>query len=730
MAVQKRPATVLGTTTKGSATSCKRSRNSTDEYGEVTRLGEGGFGVVLKARHRATGKTVAIKYHSSPDDNTEEGPDEAELRREARLLEACNGNPHVVGFEGSGNLCLVMEYVAAPSLHAFMWDRRHGPPLPEPEARTIMRKLLTGAKAMHARHVVHRDIKPASILVGRDAQLVKLCDLGLGISMSDPPPYTHVGTVPYKAPEMLLRKPDYDALVDAWSLGCVMAEMLAGETLFEDDGGQDHQDDADHVAQLWSIFRVLGMPDDRTWPEFKSLPLHHKVLQFKSLPLTHKALPEGQEHSRLRDIFPEEKLSEQGFQVLQGLLTYNPDKRLTAAKALKLPWFAAAPHSATAAKVEALPLPRKKVPRFMVPLAVLETSSFNSLHNRSDFVGTSVPAGQCTTQGIMDLYGDYLLGSGSYTSQVDTPAGSFRNSSNSTVQAPYMVQPVMRYADGADGMFDAEETNQEQLFVHHSYKRQSDNNISANASNGTNDSMFEDDDCNDDAYGKEQSFPNQFDSNSAGHNCSNISEEGNLTDEELDDVAPKYDIFGDDAPNGVDEVDDLVQDSGNLDNVEHLSQQDIQDFLDAEEAAATARSSSQEVRDHHAPRMGMAFDSDDAAHKFFNDYALLCGFAITKAGNYHAKKQGSTGHTRVTFWCNRSGKPVDEETLEAKRKQKQLKRQEKTGKIIAENSPKTSKRTQTTHVPPATQEIKSSTKSAAALMAFWDEKTNSFMMGL
>jgi hypothetical protein len=242
-----------------------------------------------------------------------------------------------------------------------------------------------------------------------------------------------------------------------------------------------------------------------------------------------------------------------------------------------------------------------------------------------------------------------------------------------------------RYTDGADSMFDLEETNHEQKTLQQANDL-SASTSNANASNCTHDCMFEDDNCNDDAYDKEQTFPNQFDSNSSGHNCSNMTEEGNLPDEELDDVAPKYDLFGDDASNAVDEVDDLVQDSENLDNVEHLSQEDIQSFLDAEEAAATARSSSQEVREHHAPRMGMAFDSDDAAHKFFNDYALLCGFAITKAGNYHGKKQGSTGHTRVIFRCNRSGKPVDEETLEAKRKQKQLKRQEKTGKIVAENS--------------------------------------------
>jgi cell division cycle 2-like protein len=76
--------------------------------------------------------------------------------------------------------------------------------------------------------------------------------------------------------------------------------------------------------------------------------------------------------SRLREILPADKLSEQGFQVLQGLLTCNPQKRLTAAKALKHPWFAAPRHSASAAKVEALPLPTKKTLHFIVPRTVLK----------------------------------------------------------------------------------------------------------------------------------------------------------------------------------------------------------------------------------------------------------------------------------------------------------------------------------------------------------------------
>ncbi|XP_037424113.1 putative cyclin-dependent kinase F-2 [Triticum dicoccoides] len=341
---RKRPAAVLdavhATTAQHqqSPARCKRSRTFigiTDDYEQVNCLGQGGFG---------------------------EGPDVEDLYREARFLEACQGNPYVVGFEGlvrnldTGDVGLAMEYVDASSLE----DRRAGPPLPESMARDFMWKLLTGAEKMHHRHVVHRDIKPANILVGDgdNGELVKLCDLGLAISLSDKPPYSQAGTAPYMAPEMILGKRDYDALVDTWSIGCVFAELLTGKTLFACDGEDEDDDDKIKVDvyQLWSIFRVLGVPDESTWPGFTSLPHTAEAL---------RVLPAGHNHSRLRDLFPEEKLSEEGFQVLQGLLTCNPDKRLTAAAALKHPWFAA-PRSAADAveKVDALSFPKKKTPRF------------------------------------------------------------------------------------------------------------------------------------------------------------------------------------------------------------------------------------------------------------------------------------------------------------------------------------------------------------------------------
>ena len=100
------------------------------------------------------------------------------------------------------------------------------------------------------------------------------------------------GTRSYMAPEMLLGKTDYDATVDMWSLGCVMAELLSGKPLFDGD---------DDAQQLLAIFRVLGVPLFTIWPAYESLPLAGKLV----------TPPHVISRNKLRQHFPEDRLSKE-----------------------------------------------------------------------------------------------------------------------------------------------------------------------------------------------------------------------------------------------------------------------------------------------------------------------------------------------------------------------------------------------------------------------------------
>ena len=311
-----------------------------EHYERLGKIGEGTSGVVYKARDRRTGETVAIKRLRAGA-GIGDAFDET-FRREVRCLEACRGHPCLVELlaahrdpaGGGTGAFLVMEH-AGRSLSEvmrqdYLAERR---PFPEAEARRVMRRLLEGVSAMHSRGLLHRDLKPDNVLLdGRGG--VKICDFGLSRAADNGTggaPYTAgVATLWYRAPELILGSADYDAGVDTWALGCIMAELLAGGApLFP---GRSEMD------QLNRVFDTLGMQDMVSWPGFARLPR-------AGSPLCRRGRPP----SRLRELFP--ALSAAGFDVLAGLLACRPDRRLTTADALRCPWFA----DAAAAAPEALP---------------------------------------------------------------------------------------------------------------------------------------------------------------------------------------------------------------------------------------------------------------------------------------------------------------------------------------------------------------------------------------
>ncbi|XP_044949879.1 putative cyclin-dependent kinase F-2 [Hordeum vulgare subsp. vulgare] len=334
-------------TTRSTRKRRRMRMGSSRSYVETRRIGEGRFGVVIRARHRATGQTVALKglrwttRHSQGSDQLV-----AKLLREACFMAACGGHPSVVALRGiarvpgTSDYAIVMEHVG-PSLDQVVYDHmsRLRRPFTEDKVRGIMRQLLAGAEVMHERGIIHRDIKPSNVLVvygdggGSDDDLVvKICDYGLAMSMADKNAdgaFLAAGTRSYMAPEMLLSKPRYDTRVDMWSLGCVMAEMLTGEVLFER---------ADTKAgQLYKIVDVFGVPEKKAFNKSFKTP-------FSFLAAKVKLWRQARRGGRLRELFPEKTLSKDGFKVLKGLLTCSPTKRLDAAAALRLPWFADTDH--------------------------------------------------------------------------------------------------------------------------------------------------------------------------------------------------------------------------------------------------------------------------------------------------------------------------------------------------------------------------------------------------
>ena len=196
-----------------------------DRYRVIRRLGSGGAATVFLCEDERLGRKVAVKrMHShSPEDITRR------LRREARLG-ASLSHPNLVSVFDTETyeegVFIVMEYVEGETLA----DALARGPLETRRALEILRALASALDHVHAQGIVHRDVKPANVLLGGDGS-VKLADLGVGIALDD----TRItqsgqvlGTPAYMSPEQIDGATPTPA-VDIYALGAMAYEMLGGE---------------------------------------------------------------------------------------------------------------------------------------------------------------------------------------------------------------------------------------------------------------------------------------------------------------------------------------------------------------------------------------------------------------------------------------------------------------------------------------------------------------------
>jgi serine/threonine protein kinase/tetratricopeptide (TPR) repeat protein len=203
-------------------------------YRLVSKLGEGGMGIVYAAADERLQRRVAIKMVRG----TRGDPQSRErLWREARAA-ASVSHPNVcqlyeVG-EANGELFIAMELLEGESLAA----RLARGPIPLDESVDITLAMLSALEAIHGRGLVHRDLKPSNIFLTPHS--VKLLDFGLaravqrvgdeteaGLTM----PGTVMGTPHYMSPEQLTGDP-LDARSDLFAVGAILFEVLVGSTAF------------------------------------------------------------------------------------------------------------------------------------------------------------------------------------------------------------------------------------------------------------------------------------------------------------------------------------------------------------------------------------------------------------------------------------------------------------------------------------------------------------------
>ncbi|OJD36601.1 cell division control protein 2 [Diplodia corticola] len=304
-----------------------------ENYQKMEKIGEGTYGVVYKARDLTTKDQRIVALKKIRLEAEDEGVPSTAIR-EISLLKEMN-DPNIVRLlnivHADGHkLYLVFEFLDL-DLKKYMEalptsQGGRGKALPDANMthpgmgpdiiKKFMYQLVGGIRYCHAHRVLHRDLKPQNLLINQDGNL-KLADFGLARAFGVPlRTYTHeVVTLWYRAPEILLGGRQYSTGVDMWSVGCIFAEMCTRKPLFPGDS---------EIDEIFKIFRILGTPAETEWPGVTSFP------DFKpSFPKWNR--------TDIATMVP--GLDDNGLDLLDALLVYDPAGRISAKQACLHPYF-------------------------------------------------------------------------------------------------------------------------------------------------------------------------------------------------------------------------------------------------------------------------------------------------------------------------------------------------------------------------------------------------------
>lgn len=212
------------------------------KYRVENKLGQGGMGIVVAARHLELGELFAIKYLARDAQNEPNAVQRflREARSSARLKGEHAVKVHDVGRLDSGMPYMIMEYLVGQDLKAYL--RKQGR-LSVEEAVSFVIQACDALSEAHSLGIIHRDLKPSNLFLTKrrdGTPCIKVLDFGIAkeISAKDAEltkSGATLGSPLYMSPEQMAGSKDIDTRTDIWSLGVVLYELVTGTVPFQAD---------------------------------------------------------------------------------------------------------------------------------------------------------------------------------------------------------------------------------------------------------------------------------------------------------------------------------------------------------------------------------------------------------------------------------------------------------------------------------------------------------------